>query len=116
MKKLFIIIIMGLFLVVGVLSSMASENCVCADCGRKCGSGHSTGCIYAPKNHKEPRIVQKVDPQDLKKSDPKPPKLEKSPPPPLEKPKEEPDLLDKFKDKIKKLEPPPGQGSGPTRG
>lgn len=46
MKKLFIIIIMGLFLV-GVsgycfyrtISSMASENCVCADCGRKCGSG-----------------------------------------------------------------------------
>jgi len=54
---------------------LASENCVCAECGRKCGSGHEKSCSsYQPKA-KDDLFVQAVNPNDLKKSDPKTPSL-----------------------------------------
>lgn len=31
------------------LAQIPEPNCVCAGCGRKCGSGHASGCPYTPK-------------------------------------------------------------------
>jgi hypothetical protein len=58
---------------------------------------------------------QSVNPNDLKKYDPKPPKLQNAPPPlPNREPKPE-SPVDKLKDKVRELEPKPGRGSAPPR-
>ncbi|MBA4389878.1 MAG: hypothetical protein C0399_02950 [Syntrophus sp. (in: bacteria)] len=32
-----------------VFSQAPEPKCVCAECGRSCGSGHEKGCKYRPK-------------------------------------------------------------------
>jgi len=123
MKRVSVTILALVFLGVGIV--IAQENCVCAGCGWKCGTGHASNCPYKPKAKDDLRVVQKVDPKDLKGADPKPAKLEKATPPPLENPKKEPPIIDKIDNKIdnihkkieKKFETPSGpNGAGAVRG
>jgi len=40
---------------------LASENCTCAECGRKCGTGHDPSCSsYQPKAKDEIRMEAKI--------------------------------------------------------
>ena len=119
----------NLILVVILLLSMVSVSlaedipCVCAECNKKCGSGHETWCSsYQKPKANNDLYVQTVNPNDLKKSDPKTLSLKINPPPPLPDPPKEPSVTDKLKgtiqQKIEPLQPitPSAPGGGAVRG